>query len=670
MKLLKLVLNNYQGIKDLNIETYGRSLSVYGDNETGKTTVYNSITWLLFGKSSTGAKNYTPQTMGPDGPLHNLDHSAEGQFQLADGRIITLKKVFHEVWKKKKGSAVEENTGCTIDYYMNGLPVKEKEYTDTVTGYCGDIEKMKMLTIPNYFPENMKMDDRRKILLEICGDVSDNDIIKGTKDLKKLQEYLLIPGTKDQYYNVDEYQRIAKGKESKINDELKKIPARIDEAQKAIPDGIEGLDKAVIEDRLKDLAGRKEKLLAEKAQVMAGDDKIAIIRKKKANINMELQEARSEHFKRSSEANGSTYKAIDELNKKLIPIKSQMQDALLEADRFKLNAERFTQRRQQLIERYTEYQAKQWDEGQAICPTCHRQLPEEDIQKLREEFNLNKANDLEKINKDGQAVSKDKIAELEKQSADKVAEVKTLQADINNIKQQLVDLQGQIKQQTPFEDTDKCKKLMDELQKAEKSENNLDDVVMDQLKGYKDKIAELDTEIHDYESKRAQLEAADTQQARIADLEADEKQYTRQYEALEQGLYLCELFMRTKAQMLTEKINSKFKSVRFRLFQEQYNGGIKEDCEAMVPNGLGRMVPYSYANNAARINAGLEIIDTLSKHWNLILPVCIDNAESVTRLNHIDTQVIRLVVSEPDKKLRLELETMQSEAEEDSAIVA
>jgi hypothetical protein len=76
----------------------------------------------------------------------------------------------------------------------------------------------------------------------------------------------------------------------------------------------------------------------------------------------------------------------------------------------------------------------------------------------------------------------------------------------------------------------------------------------------------------------------------------------------------------------------------------------------MIPSDGGRAVPFAFANNAARINAGLEIIGVLSKHWGLSMPVCVDNAESVTRLIDMDTQVIRLVVSAPDATLRLELD--------------
>jgi hypothetical protein len=152
---------------------------------------------------------------------------------------------------------------------------------------------------------------------------------------------------------------------------------------------------------------------------------------------------------------------------------------------------------------------------------------------------------------------------------------------------------------------------------------------------------------------KSRLDLAVQQKQRIEELEAAEKRLSREYEHLQHGVYLCEEFIKTKVSMLTDRINGKFESVRFRLFVEQINGGIKEDCEVMIPAD-GRMVPYTFANNAARINEGLEIIDALSRHWTTSMPVFVDNAESVTKLHPIDSQLMRLVVSETDKTLRME----------------
>ena len=243
MKIKSLRLENFQGIQHAEFDFDGLSASIYGDNATGKTTVFNAVTWLLFDKASTGAKNFTPKTKGAGGDLHNLDHSAEASFILDSGEIATFKKVYHEVWKKKRGSSTEEFDGHTIDFYIDGVPTKEKAYTSTLQNYCGGIERMKMLTMPDYFAESMPWDERRKILIEICGDITDADVIQSNEDLADIDIYLRKPVTGHQFYSVEEYKKIAAARKSEINKQLLTLPGRIDEARRAIPEQTANIDR-------------------------------------------------------------------------------------------------------------------------------------------------------------------------------------------------------------------------------------------------------------------------------------------------------------------------------------------------------------------------------------------------------------------------------------------
>jgi hypothetical protein len=148
-----------------------------------------------------------------------------------------------------------------------------------------------------------------------------------------------------------------------------------------------------------------------------------------------------------------------------------------------------------------------------------------------------------------------------------------------------------------------------------------------------------------------------TQRERIAELKKREEQLGAEYIDQERQLYLCELFVKTKVAMLDERINGKFKTVRFRLFQEQINGGLKECCDALVPTKEGNLVTWNgAANYAAKVNAGLEIIMTLAEHWSIELPVWFDGAESVTQLLDVPQQIITLAVREGETKLKLEKE--------------
>jgi DNA repair exonuclease SbcCD ATPase subunit len=657
MKLLTLRLENFQGLKSEEFKFNGHSASIYGDNATGKTTVFNAITWLLFGKASTGAKNFTPKTKGPDGDLHYLDHAAEATFKLQDGRVITLRKVFHEVYKKKRGSATEEFDGHTIDFYIDGVPTKEKEYEATMLSLCGgSVEKMKMLTMPNYFPEEMSWDARRKILLEICGDVSDEDVINSTSELKDLPKFLLKPGTTNQYYDVEEYKKIASAKKTEINRQLQEIPGRIDEAQRAIPD-ITGLDPKAIDQKIQELNKQKSELETEKTQALSGDLTTMAIRKQISEANTRLAEARAAYAAKTSSLNEGTYAAINSLKRDQITVANRIQDAKADLDRTQRTIERLKSHRESLINDYMAIQKETWDESKETCPTCHRPLPEEEIQKLREAFNLQKSRRLEQINLQGQReCSKEMIAELEEKANTLREQIKKDEQLIEDYELQLKALQSQLKTPAPFESTEEYTQIMAEIAKLREEENNKSGQMEAIAAKYTEQIQALNEQIREQEQLKTKIFIAESQKERIAELAAKEKELSKQYEELERGIYLCKVFTKTKVSLLDDKINSKFKSVRFRLFQEQLNGGIKDDCEVMIPTEDGRMVPFTFANNAARINAGLEIIDTLSKHWNLAMPVFIDNAESVTRLLKMDTQVIRLVVSEPDKKLRLEVD--------------
>ena len=138
---------------------------------------------------------------------------------------------------------------------------------------------------------------------------------------------------------------------------------------------------------------------------------------------------------------------------------------------------------------------------------------------------------------------------------------------------------------------------------------------------------------------------------RMEELNQEEKDLQIKIAELEGQQYLGEEFIRTKVELLEDSINKKFKgAVTFKLFNQQVNGGLAETCEALI-NG----VPFSNANTASQINAGLSIINTLCEHYNISAPVFIDNAEAINEINKTDSQLIKLVVS-LDKKLKVEVD--------------
>ena len=161
-------------------------------------------------------------------------------------------------------------------------------------------------------------------------------------------------------------------------------------------------------------------------------------------------------------------------------------------------------------------------------------------------------------------------------------------------------------------------------------------------------IAKIEDRIEELQKEELQIEANTRIDVRITELKGQERKLSAEYEKLEKELYLTEQFIRTKVAMLEDKINSKFKIAQWKLFDEQINEGLKECCVVTVDG-----VPYPSMNNAARIQSGIDIIKTLSEHYDKILPIWLDNAEAVTNIPDTKAQQIRLVVSLKDKTLRI-----------------
>ena len=163
------------------------------------------------------------------------------------------------------------------------------------------------------------------------------------------------------------------------------------------------------------------------------------------------------------------------------------------------------------------------------------------------------------------------------------------------------------------------------------------------------KKSDITKEIDNINQKLIERDTQEKTKLRIKELEDEEIELSQKIQELESQLYQIEDFTKTKVNLLEDLINSKFKVVKFRLFKMQINGGLDECCDTLV-NG----VPYSDVNNAHKILAGLDIIETLSKFYNTTAPIFIDNRESINELYSIDSQLISLVVTE-DPELRIEV---------------
>ncbi len=648
MRLLRLTLRNFKGIREFTLDAQGNDISVYGDNATGKTTIFDAFTWLLFDKDSQNKKDFAIKTLDPSGKeKHGLEHEVEAVLEV-NGKTLTLRKVYKEKWTKKRGSAKAEFTGHTTEYFIDSVPVKKGEYEAKIKEIANE-DIFKLLTSPTYFNEQLHWQERREILLKICGDVSDVEVIASDKALARLPKIL-------QGRTLEDLRKIITSKRAKINDELKKIPVRIDEAQRSLPD-ISHIDADQLPADIEELRSHIREKEQELQRIQSGGE-VAEKRTKLREIEGELLDLKNKHRAKVDSMVDGKRKVLQTLQTSVIELKniiklisSEQEYALKDIDR---REKKMAELRAKWHAIYNETPDISVDD---TCPTCGQSLPQDRVQEAREkalaDFNRRKAERLEAITAEGKAEAaavselRFEMEERDKKIGSAVNELAQLEEEVSALRDEvnsIVASGGDITQEPAYRQK-LAEKAAIEKEIAQLQADSREAVA--KVKAY---IERLTQALYALQTDQVKLKHHKDGLARIEELGQQERDLAAEYERLEQELYLTEEFIRAKVNLLEEKINSRFKLARFKLFNTLINGGVEECCETLYDG-----VPYSSGlNNAARINVGLDIINTLAEHYGFEAPIFIDNAEAVTRLIPTTGQQIRLVVSEADKFLRVE----------------
>lgn len=644
MRLISLRLLNFKGIRDFTFTPDGQDADIKGDNGTGKTSLKDAYLWILTGKDSENKTDFAIKTLDANNvPLPGLNHEVEAVLDI-NGRKVTLKKAYCEKWTKKRGSVKSELTGHTTNHFIDGVPKSEKEYLAFIASIAPE-ETFKVLTNPSYFskmPDSPKLPGwkkRRQVLLEFCGDLSDAEVIASDSKLAKLPDILPEGRT------LDEHKKVIASRRSEINEEIGKIPVRIDEANRALPD-ISGIDAkglpAAIE-AAKGILGKKQDELAR----IQGGGEIAEKRRQLAVIEGDILRLQNDHQTEQNKAIQAKYALMSEAKGRVTDAAAEQARAKRRMDAIAVELEKLEANRKQLREDWRKISDEQFEYfGETACPTCGQDLPEEKVEGAREKalkaFNLDKAKRLENINSTGRGI-KANIETLNAENSDLVARANAAELKLQENEAETVTLQVEIDALR-----DQTKPITDNPEYTNKqSEKENIEAVIAQLQANSEtaanavlaEIADIRRDIESLEMDLLKVKSRATGERRIEELKAQEKILAAEFEKLEGELYLCETFVKTKVSLLESRINSKFKYARFKMFEVQINGGITECCEVLYGG-----VPYSSGLNAGhRIIVGMDIIRSLSEYYGFEAPIFVDNAESVSVLPEMSAQVIRLV---------------------------
>ncbi|WP_337032459.1 AAA family ATPase [Paenibacillus illinoisensis] len=655
--LVSLTLRNFKGIRDFVLETGSDSVSVFGDNATGKTTLFDGFVWTLFGKDSQNRTDFEIKGLDEAGKVaeRGIEHEVEAVL-MVDRHRRSFKKVYYEKFTKKRGSAVAESNGHTTDYYVDGVPVKQGQYKAEVDGLISE-DIFKLLTSPSYFNEILKPDARRKVLLEVCGEMTDAEIIAGNKQLAPLADIL---GDR----SLEDHRKVIAARRTEINKELDKIPVRIDEARRSMPD-VSDLDPELLQEDIDTMRGRVDAKTAELQRIQSGGE-LSSKEIRLREISAELTDIKHRVQADSLQAVTEQRGRVMHLKSEASELQSKISGGQREVEQLKRQIIRTESQVTRLREEWTTLDSLQYPvheyQHDANCPTCGQVLPEDQVQavqdKALEAFNLDKSRRLEGISADGKAAAEEvrklkhsmfdieeSMKNLQEQLTAKQREVTAAEATLQSLQSEVSDPAEDAEYQAKQKEAENVRAEIEQLRSS----------AADAIGKAQAEIRLLRSQVDELEADKAQLATVAATEKRIIELAEQQKKLAAEYERLEHELFLTEEFTRTKVSMLESKINRKFKHARFRLFEEQVNGGLKDVCKTTY-NG----VPYEGGlNNAARINVGLDIINTLGEHYGFSAPIFVDNAEAVTKLIDTEAQVIRLVVSKGDKKLRLEHNDIQ-----------
>jgi len=647
IKLINLKLTNFKGVRSFELQADGQDIEVFGENGTGKTTLFDAFVWLLFDKDSNNQKDFGIKMLVDGEVQHNLNHEVEAALSV-DGVDLTLKKVYAEKWTKKRGSATAEHTGHTTDHFVNGVPCNKTEFTKKIAEIVSE-DVFKLLTSPSYFNEQLHWTKRRDLLLEIAGDISNDDVLATDEKLKVLEEQL----TKHSIEDLKKKVALAK---KEINDRLKIIPNLIDENHRKLADtGV--LKKDDINARLMELDGLIE-TKSENLNDLRNGSEVNKVKKELSDVELKLSQVKNQHEQDNLADVYKLKSRLQEEQSNLSILKSKATNEMQRATDTEYNIKIIKEDMTKLRAKWSEINAQELQhEDKCECPTCKQPIPQEQLDEAREkaesDFNAWKSTELESIQKQGVS-NKERVATLEK-------ELESINKNVDKIKSQIEDkekvvaklekeLADKQEKAAPIEENEEYQQLITTKSELNDKISRINESVDKEVAQAKEEIQEIRKERNEYQGELLKLEKYEENLARIAELEEEQKKLAKEFEEQEALLFATEEFIRTKVELLEDKINSKFKHARFKLFDEQINGGLQETCVTLFDG-----VPYDKGlNNAAKINVGLDVIDTLSKHYEVQAPIFVDNAESVTKLLDIDSQLISLVVSEQDKTLRIE----------------
>lgn len=656
IELKTLTLTNFKGIRSMSVP-FNQVTNIYGRNATGKSTLMDAFLWLLFGKDSTDRKDFEIKTLDENNqPYHRLDHEVSALITV-DGEELSLRRVYKEKWVKKRGEKDDVFSGHETGYYWNDVPLKLEEYQSKIAGILNE-SVFKLITNTGYF-NSLKWQDRRNVLLQIAGHIDDTDVMYKIATLQNKSQVQLLTAALNKKKTIEEFRKEIAAKKLKIKNDLLQFPSRIDEANRSLPEEKNYKEIEILVNQAVTELDTTESLLMSKTQAQKQrQEEISKKIQEVGNYRAQLTKIEFEKKNAVLDNRRSREQVILDLKRELRIKQDELSRSLIDfasEEKRKAGLELIAAELRSKWEKIN-VEKLEFDDNAFECPACKRALESAAIQSKLDEltanFNSSKSNRLADVTARGKSTGEEikvldaKLGNIKTTGTALRVEIGAIQNKISVYEEEHTRLCGnediQVKEAIEGDTEHQALSEMivlrnEEINTPAPGENNTELL---------QRKRELNTRIDVLKKELASKEQRERILARIEELTSQERNMAQELADLEGVDYCIDQFIKAKMDMLESRINGRFNLVKFKMFNLQINGGLEETCETLIAG-----VPYPDANTASKINAGLDIINTLSNHYGVTAPIFIDNRESVIDISPSNSQIINLIVSASHKKL-------------------
>ncbi len=374
MQLISLTLENFKCHEHLEIRLDGRNANIYGENAAGKSSIYDGLTWLLFGKDSHGKKDFDIKPLTIEGNVK--DHAAITSVEAVlrvDGADRKLKRTYYEVWSTKRGSAEATFDGHSSDYFVDDVPCKKNEFARRV-GEIIEENAFRLLTSITYFAADLPWQDRRAALFDVAAVATDAEIMASDAHFAPLAASM-------QGLAMDDYRKKLNAQRKGLNKARTDTPARLDECKKTVSD-LSGINFAALEAQKAEAQERRAATQRELDQV-EHDGGRTELQNKLTGIHNELGRLENENAAyrlAQQQAQGQDEAA---------PLQQSLKAIRAQESRRQRDLEYLRERQKDLEAEVNTCRAK-WDaiyleqfQG-GFCPTCGQPLPKDKLEASKE----------------------------------------------------------------------------------------------------------------------------------------------------------------------------------------------------------------------------------------------------------------------------------------------